>query len=353
MTGEMSDRETGDFWSASAEAIALEFGIPKPTAASWERNIGDVEVLQETLGRYGPENYLELIRRREWIPRERKKRKEEWVEPLQRWCTKKVDGVYLVHKSEREDFRGDYGATGLQSTGLGSGWRAIALINELTERKEGDEVSGINWTEEMVTLREKVAQKKDRITYEMRRVDPEWIELTRELRAINKRLKKIYRCHLEDADSEFQYKKDEIIELKRAFPYLRANANLVAETTNSSVSHVNEFKHIPGEGVTNRQIKAKLRNEVLNRDGKSCVSCDRKSDLQVHHIVPRNQGGKNTKDNLATLCTDCHYYAHGGGQLIEDNRYTGATWDSVEYDDHAEFWDKWIHQDFEERAHPF
>lgn len=45
-----------------------------------------------------------------------------------------------------------------------------------------------------------------------------------------------------DADREFQYKKDKIIELKRAFPYLRDNADLMAEVTDSSVGYVNEFQ---------------------------------------------------------------------------------------------------------------
>lgn len=350
MTDGPSDREYEDLWSGAVEVIALEFEVPRATAASWERNIGDVEVLKETLGRCGPDNCFELIRRREWVPREREDREEEWVEPLKRWCTRRANGVYLVHESEREEFRSEHRAVGKQSMSLGSGWRAIALTDGSTKRLEADALRGICWTEEMAALREELERKEEWVMYEMRRVDPEWIGLTRELRRVEKQIVEIYRSHIENDDREFQYKKDEIIELKRAFPYLRANADLVAEATDCSLSYVSEFKHIPGEGVSNRRIKGKLRDEVLGRDRNACVNCGREEDLQVHHIIPRNQGGENAKANLATLCADCHYYAHGGGQHTEDGRYTVATWDSVEYDNQTEFWDEWIHQSFEERA---
>lgn len=344
------DRDYEDFWSDSVRDIALEFEVPRLTAASWERNIGDVDVLKETLGKNGPGNYLDLIRRREWIPREREEREEEWVERLERWCTRRADDLYLVHESEREDFRSEHGGFGMQSMGLGSGWRAVALTDDSTKRVQDDTVRGINWTEEMAALQEELKRKEEWVKYEMRRVDPEWIGLTRELRTVENKLIEIYRDHLKNDDGQFQYKKDEIIELKRAFPYLRANAELVAETTDSSYSYVNEFKYIPEEGVANRRVKGKLRDEVLERDNQACVSCGSEDDLEVHHIIPRDQGGKNAKENLATLCVGCHYYAHGGGQPTDEGRYTVAFWDSVEYEDQAEFWEEWIHQSFEERA---
>lgn len=350
MAKEWSEYTSEDFWSDSIEAIAMEFEIPRLTAASWERNIGDVDHLKETLGKSGPDNYIELIRRREWIPREREKREDEYLEPLKRWYTKNADGVYLVHESDREDFRNHHRSVGMQSIGIGSGWRAIALTDESTKRREADADSGISWTEQIGVLREELERKEDWVKYEMRRADPEWIGLTRERRRIDKELIEIYRSHLRDDEKEFQYKKDEIIELKRAFPYLRANANLVAEATDSSVSYVKKFKHYPDEGVASRRVKGKRRDEVLERDGTACVSCGCEEDLEVHHIIPRDRGGENAKDNLATLCADCHYYAHGGGEPTGENRFTAAVWNSVEYAGQDAFWDEWIHQSFDERV---
>lgn len=338
------------FWSDTIEEIALEFEVPYITAASWERNIGGVEVLNETFGRNGPDNYLELIRQREWIPHERESREEDWIIPLEQWCTRRTDGVYLVHESKREDFRSRHAFTRIQSIGLGSEWMAVAPTDTETKRRDHSIVPGTNWTKEMAALQEELEKKEEWVKYEMRRVDSKWIGLTRELRKVNKKLIKIYQDHLDNIDREFKYKKDEIIELKRAFPYLRANADLVVSATNSSSSYVTKFKYIPNEGVASRRVKGKLRDEVLERDGNTCVSCGSEDDLQVHHIIPRHQGGENVENNLATLCPDCHYYAHGGGALTNDGRHTTASWDSVEYDNQTEFWDEWIHQSFEERA---
>jgi len=339
-----------DFQSESVRDIVLEFDVPRTTAASWERNIGNVEVLKEALERNGPDNYLDLLRRREWIPCEREEREEEWVEPLKRWCTRNADDVYLVHESERRGFRSEQGASRMQSMGLGSGWLAVNLTDGSKKRPKHEPVRGINWTEEMVALQEDLVRKEEWVKYEMRRVDHEWIGLTRELRTVEKKLIEIYLDHLEDDDRQFQYKKDKIVELKRAFPYLQANAELVAEATDSSYSYVNKFKYIPEEGVANRRVKGKLRDKVLERDDHVCVSCGSEDEIQVHHIIPRDQGGENAEGNLATLCADCHYYAHGGGQPTEGGGYSAASWDSVEYEDQAEFWDEWVYQGFEERA---
>lgn len=338
------------FLQESIKDIALAFEVPSNTAASWERNIGEIEVIKETLGRNGPDNYLELIRRREWIPYERAEREDEWLQSLKQWCTRRTDGIYLVHASELEDFRDEHWPTETQSMGLGSRWWAVTLTDSATKRRDDDAVRGENWTEGMAALREEFEQKEEWVKCEMRRIDSEWIGLVQELRKINKKLIKIYQIHLENKDRQFEYKKDEIIELKQTFPYLRANANLVVESTDSSHSYVNQFKYIPDEGVANRRVKDKSRDEVLERDESACVSCGSEDGLQVHHIIPRDQGGKNAKENLATLCADCHYYAHGGGASIDDGRYTVAFWASVEYDDQSEFWDEWIHQSFEERV---
>ncbi|WP_254862266.1 HNH endonuclease [Halovivax gelatinilyticus] len=336
------------YLSESTKAIAQEFKVPWSTAFSWERNIGDVEVLKETLGRNGPNNYLELISRRERISPELEDREKEWVQHLKRWCTRRTDGVYLVHESDWKEFRSEYSSNGIQSIHLESVWRAAAPTDSTTELRDDGDIRGINWTTEMAALQEELKQKEERVKYEMRRVDPDWIGLVQELRKIDKELIDIYQTHLADKDRKFQYKKGEIIELKSAFPYLRANTKLVTEATDSSISYANKFKYIPGKGVANRETKSKRRDEVLERDDNTCVSCGSEDELQVHHIIPRSQGGKNETANLATLCADCHYYAHGGGAPT-DRGYSAADWDSVEYEGQSEFWDEWVNRSFEER----
>lgn len=54
----------------------------------------------------------------------------------------------------------------------------------------------------------------------------------------------------------------------------------------------------------------RARAAALKRDGYACVVCHRGADtgvpLQTDHIVPLRDGGKNTTDNLQTLCGTCH-----------------------------------------------
>ncbi|MFI8238537.1 HNH endonuclease [Streptomyces sp. NPDC085866] len=67
----------------------------------------------------------------------------------------------------------------------------------------------------------------------------------------------------------------------------------------------------------------KLRYEILERDNKTCQDCGRIPgqgvSLQVHHILPVHQGGMNDRDNLVTLCSECHGGRHAlMGSSVED-----------------------------------
>jgi 5-methylcytosine-specific restriction endonuclease McrA len=48
------------------------------------------------------------------------------------------------------------------------------------------------------------------------------------------------------------------------------------------------------------------RRQAMQRDGNRCVECGSTQDLQVHHIVPRREGGSHELSNLITLCAACH-----------------------------------------------
>jgi 5-methylcytosine-specific restriction endonuclease McrA len=63
----------------------------------------------------------------------------------------------------------------------------------------------------------------------------------------------------------------------------------------------------------------KLRNAVLARDGYQCTAilsdgsrCPEKKNLEVHHLVERRMGGKDTWENLTTVCFD---HNPRGGQM--------------------------------------
>lgn len=61
------------------------------------------------------------------------------------------------------------------------------------------------------------------------------------------------------------------------------------------------------------------REAAIQRDGGECLACDKtreesreehNRDLMAHHIVPRQEGGSDDIDNLATLCPSCHMVLH-------------------------------------------
>ena len=71
-----------------------------------------------------------------------------------------------------------------------------------------------------------------------------------------------------------------------------------------------------------------ISKAVLLRDNYTCRICEKSSfttvgsatefeqihlDVQVHHIVPRKDGGKDTFKNLITLCESCHHKTFKGG----------------------------------------
>ena len=57
------------------------------------------------------------------------------------------------------------------------------------------------------------------------------------------------------------------------------------------------------------RIPARLRTEILQRDGFGCVWCGRKAPvvaLHVDHIIPVSRGGLTEERNLRTLCHECN-----------------------------------------------
>ena len=73
-------------------------------------------------------------------------------------------------------------------------------------------------------------------------------------------------------------------------------------------------------------IDPALRNAVLARDDFHCKCCGmrmigaRLGLIAVHHILPVHVGGKDTMDNLTTLCVNCHINLHimerNGGSIM-------------------------------------
>lgn len=92
-------------------------------------------------------------------------------------------------------------------------------------------------------------------------------------------------------------------------------------------SHVDQHTLRPGEYMLvslerlpalGRDISARLRNEILERNGFTCQRCGaaagdpdplnlhRKVRLHIDHIIPLSQGGASERDNLQTVCSACN-----------------------------------------------
>jgi 5-methylcytosine-specific restriction endonuclease McrA len=59
------------------------------------------------------------------------------------------------------------------------------------------------------------------------------------------------------------------------------------------------------------KLYARLRREILERDGWRCQICGCSQCLDVHHMRRRSALGDDVETNLITLCRDCHQIQHG------------------------------------------
>jgi hypothetical protein len=75
----------------------------------------------------------------------------------------------------------------------------------------------------------------------------------------------------------------------------------------------------PHPARATQAIPPALRRAVLRRDGARCkvTGCRHATFIDVHHLVPRADGGTHTPENLVTLCSAHHRAIHRGELLIE------------------------------------
>jgi hypothetical protein len=61
---------------------------------------------------------------------------------------------------------------------------------------------------------------------------------------------------------------------------------------------------------TKRNVSARMRHEIFERDGFKCLDCGNSPAngalLEVDHTIPISKGGSNDPSNLRTLCSDCN-----------------------------------------------
>ncbi len=88
---------------------------------------------------------------------------------------------------------------------------------------------------------------------------------------------------------------------KRTNPYLQKE---IVRTSHAKVETAVPDNVWNGADSNTKWVN--VRYEALARDGHCCQDCGEQANLDVHHSVPRYEGGKDILENLITLCERCH-----------------------------------------------
>lgn len=68
-------------------------------------------------------------------------------------------------------------------------------------------------------------------------------------------------------------------------------------------------------------IPLELRKTIIKSYEGKCKECGRQDKtLHLHHIIPRNEGGLNSINNLIPLCPRCHKRTDLGPQRLRENK---------------------------------
>ena len=87
--------------------------------------------------------------------------------------------------------------------------------------------------------------------------------------------------------------------------------------------------------------KKLIDKQVKKRCDKKCYFCeeDDYAVLDVHRIIPGEEGGEYTEHNTVTVCACCHRRCHDG-QILIDRKYQSTGGTVLHYwKDGKEFWD--------------
>jgi hypothetical protein len=84
--------------------------------------------------------------------------------------------------------------------------------------------------------------------------------------------------------------------------------------------------HVGALTRAKQDIPPAVRRRVLRRDNKRCrvPSCRNVAFLDLHHIVPRSEGGAHHAENLLTICGGHHRALHRGEIFVEGDARTGV-----------------------------
>ncbi|MBC8234932.1 HNH endonuclease [bacterium] len=101
---------------------------------------------------------------------------------------------------------------------------------------------------------------------------------------------------------------EEVIRVVRQIPL--PIIKIVIEDVQVDIARLNNPDLQGKEYQQSSRLSENLRIATLMRDDYQCTQCNKKSNLDAHHIIWKEHGGKDTIENLITLCKQCHKKVH-------------------------------------------
>ena len=118
-------------------------------------------------------------------------------------------------------------------------------------------------------------------------------------------------------------KKDEIIRvLNFLLKYIDISGIYIEDVSFDIRALTDGYKPYSWQYQVSNRLDENIRKAVILRDKCRCKLCGvSNTQLEVHHITPKRQGGNNTLKNLITLCSSCHLKVTGKEDSYKDYFY--------------------------------
>lgn len=108
-------------------------------------------------------------------------------------------------------------------------------------------------------------------------------------------------------EKEKKYSCDKCSKIFISLKYLRPERNKHCDNCKRKAVHVKNLNDIDSILICSTRTVAK----ILKRGEIKCVMCGwDKTTLDIHHILPKKEGGTDDNSNLIPLCPNCHRMAH-------------------------------------------
>ena len=89
-------------------------------------------------------------------------------------------------------------------------------------------------------------------------------------------------------------------------------SHIVVEDVQVDIARLNNPDLIGKAYQESNRMDENLRIATIMRDGYQCTQCKKKGKIDAHHIIWKEHGGKDSIENLITLCKQCHKKVHKG-----------------------------------------